>query len=85
MIGEQRALNPSTAKVTPNPRAMTRRALEFWGSPSMSRPTLDALYGYAQAAAIGAATADWERQQYPPLAENALRALIVASPDYQTC
>jgi len=36
-------------------------------------------------AAIDSATADWEREQYPVLAVNALRALVVASPDYHTC
>lgn len=85
MIGQQRALDPAKDKVKAEPKAMTRRALAFWGAPQISASTLRALRGYAEAAAIGAATADWERQQYPALAENALRALIVASPDYQTC
>ena len=34
---------------------------------------------------MDAATASWERDQYPVLALNAMRALVVASPDYQTC
>ena len=85
MIGEQRALDPSKDKVQPNPKALTRRALAFWGSPQVSSGTLRALHAYAQAAAVDSATADWERQQYPALTENALRALVVASPDYQTC
>jgi len=85
MIGQKRALDPSKNKVEANPKAMTKRALAFWGAPQISGGTLRVLHGYAQAAAVGAATADWERQQYPALAENALRALIVASPDYQTC
>jgi hypothetical protein len=37
------------------------------------------------AAAVGAAAESWERDTYPVLAENALRALVAASPDYQTC
>jgi hypothetical protein len=85
MIGEQRALDPSKDKVRPNPKALTRRALAFWGSPQVSSGTLRALHAYAQAAAVDSATADWERQQYPALTENALRALVVASPAYQTC
>jgi uncharacterized protein (DUF1800 family) len=85
MIGDKRALDPSKAKVKADPKAMTKRAVEFWGSPQLSAATLRALHGYGQAAAVDAATADWERQQYPVLAENALRALVVASPDYQTC
>jgi uncharacterized protein (DUF1800 family) len=85
MIGQQRALDPQKTKVKANPKAMTKRAIEFWGSPRISPATLRALHGYGQAAAVDAATADWERQQYPALAENGLRALVVASPDYQTC
>ena len=34
---------------------------------------------------VDAATASWERAQYPVIALNALRALVVATPDYQTC
>ena len=51
----------------------------------MSPATRRALESYAKAAAVDAATASWEREQYPVLALNALRALVVASPDYQTC
>ena len=66
------------------PSALTSRALAFWGNPTIGEPTIRALNSYARSAAIDAASADWEREQYPLLAESALRALITASPDYQT-
>jgi uncharacterized protein (DUF1800 family) len=85
VIGQQRALNSETVKVTADPKAMTREAISFWGGPTISPATRAALSDYARAAAIDAATASWEREQYPVLTLNALRALVVASPDYQTC
>ena len=85
MISQERALDPSKVQVKADAKAMTKRAIEFWGGPQLSRGTLHALRAYAQSAAVDSATATWERQQYPALTENALRALVVASPDYQTC
>ena len=84
MIKPARVLNPAKAKVAPDPHAMTRQAIAFWGGPTLSPATHDALHSYARAA-IASATADWERQQYPALIVNGLRALVVASPDYQAC
>jgi uncharacterized protein (DUF1800 family) len=83
-IKPPRVLNPAKAKVKPDPRAMTRDAIAFWGGPLLSSATQEALQSYAKDA-IGSATADWERQQYPALIVNALRALVVASPDYHAC
>jgi uncharacterized protein (DUF1800 family) len=85
VIGSQRVLDPSTAKVVADPTALTKQAIEFWGAPTISGPTRAALSDYARAAAIDAASASWERDQYPVLALNALRALVVVTPDYQTC
>jgi uncharacterized protein (DUF1800 family) len=84
MIGQSRVLNPNTAKVAPNPRKMFEAATDFWGRPTVSKPTQAALIDYAKAA-LATATAEWERGSYPALTLNALRALLVASPDYQTC
>ena len=84
MIKPRRVLNPAKAKVKPDPGAMTREAIAFWGGPTLSPATHEALRSYADAA-IGSATADWERQQYPALIVNGLRALVVASPDYHAC
>jgi hypothetical protein len=72
-------------KVSVNPQALTRQALAFWGEPTVSRATRGALVSYAKSAAIDAARQPWEREQYPALALSALRALVAASPDYQTC
>ncbi|MGD0980586.1 MAG: DUF1800 domain-containing protein [Solirubrobacteraceae bacterium] len=85
MIGQQRALDPSKVKVTADPKRMTKQAIDFWGKPTISTPGRQALTAYAQAAAVDSATATWEREQYPVLTLNALRALVVVTPDYQTC
>jgi uncharacterized protein (DUF1800 family) len=87
MIDEKRALKPNAARriVSLDPHALTKQALAFWGEPTVSRATHGALLSYAKAAAVDAATATWEREQFPVLALNALRALVVATPDYQTC
>jgi uncharacterized protein (DUF1800 family) len=87
MIDEKRALKPNAAKrvASLDPHALTKQALAFWGEPTVSRATHGALLSYAKAAAVDAATATWEREQFPVLALNALRALVVVTPDYQTC
>jgi uncharacterized protein (DUF1800 family) len=87
MIDDKRVVKAgeTSSTVPADPQALTRQALAFWGSPTVSRATRRALESYAKAAAVGAATAAWEREQYPVIALNALRALVVATPDYQTC
>jgi hypothetical protein len=87
MIDDKRAVKPHAAgkKVAVNPRALANQALAFWGEPTVSPATRHALIAYAKSAAVDAAKAPWEREQYPALALSALRALVVASPDYQTC
>ena len=87
IIDEKRVIKPAnTDTVTPaDPALLTKQALAFWGEPTVSARTRQALISYAKSAGIDAATASWERAQYPVLASNALRALVVASPDYQTC
>jgi uncharacterized protein (DUF1800 family) len=84
MIPNDRVLQAGKAKIKANPKAMTREAIRFWGSPTLGKPTLDALHDYARAA-LATATATWEDQQYPALAVNALRALVTVAPDYQAC
>jgi uncharacterized protein (DUF1800 family) len=87
MIDDGRVVKSSTTRksIPSNPHSIVKQALAFWGEPTVSRATHAALLAYAKAAAVNAATADWERQQFPQLALNALRALVVATPDYQTC
>jgi uncharacterized protein (DUF1800 family) len=85
MIGEQRALVPELAKdaVPVQARALVEEACAFWGSPTLSAATQGVLLAYA-AAAVGAATHQWQSEQFPVLALNALRTLVVATPDYHT-
>jgi uncharacterized protein (DUF1800 family) len=91
MIGEQRIAKAPPSKATSkepaaaDPKALTKEAIAFWGEPTVSKATRGALASYAKSAAVDSATAAWEREQYPTLALNALRALVVATPDYQTC
>jgi uncharacterized protein (DUF1800 family) len=88
VIGDNRELKDAPAgrrrDGAADPRALAQRAIAFWGSPTIGARTHGALVAYARAAAVDAATASWERGSYPVLAENALRALVAASPDYQT-
>jgi Protein of unknown function (DUF1800) len=86
MVDDTRAVKPdgSGPSAPVDPRRLAAQALDFWGDPSVSRATHGALIAYAKSAAVDAASASWERQQYPALALGALRALVVASPDYQT-
>jgi len=86
MIVANKVLNPASAKGVPShAKALTDEAIAFWGKPTVSNATRDALRAYAQSAGIDAATAAWQRKQFPVLTLNALRALVAASPDYQTC
>ena len=66
------------------PNAAVRRALRFWGDPSISTQTRKGLLGYASAVQQ-AATADWQQSSYRALRQNALRMLIATSPDLHTC
>jgi uncharacterized protein (DUF1800 family) len=70
------------AKVSGNPKKLVASAERFWHAP-LSRSTRDALERYARAA-MASAHADWERDTYPRLTENALRMLVAVSPDYMT-
>jgi hypothetical protein len=86
MIDDRRAVKPHDPKkkTSVNPRALTEQALAFWAAPTLSPVTRAALLAYARSAAVDAAKEPWQRDQYPALALGALRALVVASPDYQT-
>jgi uncharacterized protein (DUF1800 family) len=70
------------AKVSAKPQTLVRNAARFWHTP-LSRSTREALEQYARAA-MAAAHADWERDEYPRLTANALRMLVAVSPDYLT-
>jgi uncharacterized protein (DUF1800 family) len=59
-------------------------ALAHWGNPQLSSDTRDSLLGFSRRAQRGI-RADWERVSYRILRQNALRALIPTTPDWQTC
>jgi uncharacterized protein (DUF1800 family) len=65
------------------PALAVRRALVYWGDPSVSRATRRALERYAFAVE-GVATEDWQQSTFRALRQNALRLLIATSPDLQT-
>ncbi len=79
-------LDPSKAPKgrAPDAAGVLAKSLTFWNEPGLSRGTHAALLRFARAALANAGGAQWKRQQYPVLAENALRQLIAVSPDVQT-
>ena len=60
------------------------KALDFWGNPTITPETRAELERFA-AAAIPAQTATWDQARLRAMRQNALRHLIAASPDLQTC
>jgi uncharacterized protein (DUF1800 family) len=67
-----------------DPNRLVDSALTFWGNPTISPESRQALRNFA-AAALGDADQSWERAEYPVLIINALRMLVAVSPDYLTC
>ena len=59
------------------------KALRFWGNPKLSAKTRAELRRFA-GRVDNAAREDWQQGSYRALRQNALRILIVTSPDYQT-
>jgi uncharacterized protein (DUF1800 family) len=59
-------------------------ALRYWNDPPLSAQTRRNLLAFSGRAQRGI-TADWERVTYRILRQNALRALIPTTPDWQTC
>lgn len=59
-------------------------ALAYWGDPTLSRTTLKALADFAQRC-DARADSSWKKAPYRVMRQNALRSLIAASPDLQTC
>jgi hypothetical protein len=60
------------------------RALAFWGNPELSDDTNHALRAFSRRAQK-LIKADWEQVPYRVMRQNALRALIPTTPDWQTC
>jgi uncharacterized protein (DUF1800 family) len=65
------------------PQQALDKALAFWGRPVLSAPTTKNLLAYGHQVQRDA-RADWEQGEYRVLRQNALRALIPLTPDWQT-
>jgi hypothetical protein len=59
-------------------------ALRYWHDPPLSADTRHNLLGFSRRAQRGI-TADWEQVTFRILRQNALRALIPTTPEWQTC
>jgi hypothetical protein len=59
------------------------RAVDFMGNPVLTDDTKGALLQFARTC-LPAAMASWQQGPYRAMRQNALRQLIVTSPDYQT-
>ncbi len=68
---------------TETPQEALDSALAFWAQPVLSTPTTKNLIAYGHRAQRDA-TASWEQLPYRILRQNALRALIPMTPDWQT-
>lgn len=78
--------NPSngTYDLTETPQESLDKALAFWGGPPLSAETRTLLRGIAAVAVNPLSTGNTARNQRAQR-QNALRHLIAASPDLQTC
>jgi hypothetical protein len=65
------------------PALAVRRALAYWGGPTIGPATRRALERYA-GAVESVATEDWQQSTFRALRQNALRLLIATSPEMQT-
>jgi uncharacterized protein (DUF1800 family) len=80
-------LDPDKDKRYPageNPSQALDAALAHWGDPVISSQTRLHLLDFSRRAGH-AIHADWEQVSYRVLRQNALRALIPTTPDWQTC
>jgi uncharacterized protein (DUF1800 family) len=60
------------------------KALKFWDEPDLSPATHRSLHAFSRRAQR-MMTADWEQVPYRVMRQNALRALIPTTPEWQTC
>jgi Protein of unknown function (DUF1800) len=68
---------------TEDPDTALSRAIDFTGNPVLTDDTTGALLQFARTC-LPATMASWEQGPYRAMRQNALRQLIVTSPDYQT-
>ncbi len=83
---KDRVLNPDSESYPSDETAgqALASALAYWGGPRLSTQSHSNLLAFASRAERGI-TAHWERVTYRILRQNALRALIPTTPDWQTC
>jgi uncharacterized protein (DUF1800 family) len=67
-----------------SPADAVAKALRFWGNPELSSATHRSLHRFSRDAQK-LIRADWEQIPYRAMRQNALRALIATSPDWQSC
>jgi uncharacterized protein (DUF1800 family) len=79
------ALSDRKGPQVPNdPEAIVDGALKVVGGPTIRPQTREMLLRFARSSLAGAQSG-WKAKSYPPLVANAVRQLLVCSPDYQTC
>jgi uncharacterized protein (DUF1800 family) len=76
--------NAKSYPIRENARHALDKALAYWGNPELSPRTRGNLLAFSRQVQRGI-TADWEQVPYRILRQNALRALIPTTPDWQTC
>ena len=78
------ALDPGKAKQPYDAQKLIHDAVGFWRNPALGPGTPAALQTFVHNALADAKKDKWKQQQYPPMAQNALRHLIAVSPEFQT-
>jgi uncharacterized protein (DUF1800 family) len=81
-----RVLDPNSNNypVAESAAVAVRSAMGHWGDPELSAVTRRSLLAFSRRAQRGI-SADWEQISYRILRQNALRALIPTTADWQTC
>jgi uncharacterized protein (DUF1800 family) len=79
-----RVLKENAKHVPHHADKLVERAGALLGGPTLTGPTEAALTHFAKRA-LADANSTWKKREYPPLIENALRQLLAAAPDLQTC
>jgi hypothetical protein len=79
------AINPNEKSYPADetPAQAVASARRYWGNPELSHATHENLLAFSRRAQRSI-TADWERTTFRILRQNALRALIPTTPDWQT-
>jgi uncharacterized protein (DUF1800 family) len=83
---QERIIDPNKGKYSSLESAgdAVANALKYWDDPALSHESKANLLAFSHRAQHSI-TADWEAVTYRILRQNALRALIPTTPDWQTC